>query len=136
MAHRTPLLLLSVLCSLLTGACFDPEPADDLDLADDVAPRSSHHGIHGGQYWDWLTECKPDTDAACCVDNSDCDDPDKAKGPSAYYCQKPAGACDGAGTCQPRPEACTQQYDPVLGCDDEEYGNACEAAAAGVNVAC
>lgn len=45
------------------------------------------------------------------------------------------GAADGMGTCTPRPEVCTQQYEPVCGCGDVTYGNACEAHAAGVSVA-
>jgi hypothetical protein len=55
------------------------------------------------------------------------------------YCQfapeAQCGAADQSGTCQPKPEVCTEQYDPVCGCDGQTYGNACQAAAAGVSVA-
>lgn len=92
--------------------------------------------------WDWAPRSYTIAPGApCCQTNDDCahlfTPGPGGKGHDAipFYCSKPEGSCDGAGTCQPRPDACTQEYDPVLGCDGEEYSNACEAAAAGVNVA-
>jgi hypothetical protein len=45
------------------------------------------------------------------------------------------GAADQLGTCEDIPAFCTEQFDPVCGCDDITYGNACLAHAAGVAVA-
>ena len=59
--------------------------------------------------------------------------------PAGFFCQQDAGQClevlDGAGTCQQKPEMCTQDYTPVCGCDGQTYSNACVAASAGVSVA-
>jgi hypothetical protein len=38
------------------------------------------------------------------------------------------------GTCQPRPQGCTANVDPVCGCDGSVYSNACLAAAAGTDI--
>ena len=74
---------------------------------------------------------KPENGVACggiaglsCSDGSYCEYPVEAR----------CGAADQQGVCRPRPQMCTQQYQPVCGCDDRTYGNACEAAAAGVSV--
>lgn len=54
------------------------------------------------------------------------------------YCNYGAeGQCrvpDAAGVCMKLPQACDAVYAPVCGCDDNTYGNDCEAAAKGVSV--
>jgi hypothetical protein len=55
--------------------------------------------------------------------------------PDGYYCAKDAGDCDGAGVCLPVPSECPDLDEPVCGCDNRTFANACDAAASGVNVA-
>lgn len=62
-----------------------------------------------------------------CMKNSHCG--------RKFYCSKDPGDCKGIGQCIEKPEACTEIYRPVCGCDRRTYPNACYAAAAGVNVA-
>ena len=45
-----------------------------------------------------------------------------------------ADTADAAGKCIKAPEVCTQDYNPVCGCDGETYGNQCMANAAKMQV--
>lgn len=70
--------------------------------------------------------CEPVANA--CFDDADCFD-------RGLYCGREPEDCNGTGSCRPRAEFCTRQYDPICGCDGRTYGNDCDAAASGVNVA-
>jgi hypothetical protein len=53
------------------------------------------------------------------------------------WCEHEAGQCgmdDAAGQCVKAAEVCTQDYEPVCGCDGETYGNQCMAKVAKVQV--
>jgi hypothetical protein len=67
-----------------------------------------------------------ESEVAGCQANAECE--------AADYCETSLGDCGGVGDCSIMPTGCPLVWDPVCGCDSMTYGNACEAAAAGVNV--
>jgi hypothetical protein len=82
------------------------------------------------------------TDASTGTDGSSSDTSTGGCGGTACdgdsYCDWTTNRCGAAGeeaTCEPLPQGCPDVVMPVCGCDGQVYGNACEAAAAGVDVA-
>jgi hypothetical protein len=52
-----------------------------------------------------------------------------------YTLEATCGAADQMGKCTPIADMCTQQFDPVCGCNDKTYPNDCYAAREGISVA-
>ena len=52
----------------------------------------------------------------------------------AYEPSEMCGWADATSVCKKKPEMCTMDHDPVCGCDQKVYSNACAAAAAGTGV--
>ncbi len=53
------------------------------------------------------------------------------------FCKFPEGTCgaaDETGVCTEVPDVCTEEFAPVCGCDEQTYGNQCEAERAEISI--
>lgn len=130
-------------CDLGTGACAIADAAGVCETKPSVCPMlvAPVCGCDGQTYSNAceaaMAGVSIDRDGTCrpsCTNNSACDT-------RTEYCALPVAACliesptAQLGECKSKPLTCVEVFAPVCGCDGRQYGNDCEAAAAGVNVA-
>ena len=102
-------------------ACLD---ADGDNQCDNHCPN---YGCRDGQ----CVDTSPQPTICGGLLGAGCADGEFCKFAPAARC----GAADATGECTAKPQVCTDQYDPVCGCDGMTYGNSCGAATAGTSVA-
>lgn len=121
------------------GMCPGPDTLGECAIRPDLCAQI-FAPVCGCDQETYPNACEASAAGAAIASEGECPSPDETCQStedclSGSYCERPLGACDEEGTCTERPEACTQERDPVCGCDGMTYGNACEAAAAGVSAA-
>jgi hypothetical protein len=122
-----PLLIGALAAPFLLGAkSCDAVVGDDRTRADGCPVTGDASVASGGECGQEgpVTICGGLRGMPCAADEF-CDFPPDAA----------CGLADGAGTCAPLPDDCSDVFAPVCGCDGATYSNACLANAAGTSVA-
>jgi subtilisin-like proprotein convertase family protein len=120
----------------LTGpgdAGFDP--ACDFDCSGFV--DAGDLGWFAGAWLKSCSELSDDDYPACRACSEECGGIIGLPCDPGQFCLFPTGqcCCDVPGSCQPIPQSCPPDDEPVCGCDDQTYANECMAWMAGVSVA-
>ncbi|MEI9942400.1 MAG: Kazal-type serine protease inhibitor domain-containing protein [Pseudomonadota bacterium] len=120
-----------------TGICV-PKPSVCNDISDPVC------GCDGQTY---ANQCEAAAKGSSVQHAGACEAPSSGEScgglkpascAKSEYCNYPVetkcGSGDQTGTCTKIPDACDTVYDPVCGCDNLSYSNACTAAGKGISV--
>lgn len=154
--HRSFRFILSIFstCCILSSGASSAAAAQLQDSEPSAAPAEpdyhplSCQNVCGGTF---IGMCWCDDECAdyedCCPDyERECKAPKQLCGTrgakpcqSGSFCNFPeeneCGRTDKGGTCLPIPSLCTEQYEPVCGCDGRTYANPCFAQRSGMSVA-
>lgn len=131
-------------CKYELGTCGAADESGQCELIPEVCTEEFDPvcGCNGTTY---SNECQASAAGVSLVSRGQCEEPqgEVCGGiagfpcPEGKFCKLPTGSCccDFTGTCEPMPQVCNDEFNPVCGCDQMTYGNECQASAAGVSVA-